>query len=62
MLEKIIGNRGPVASLQAALEEGRLPHSILILGEKGCGTGFAARCLAADLLYPQGGRMAQALV
>jgi len=62
VLEKIIGNRGPVASLQAALEEGRLPHSILILGEKGCGTGFAARCLAADLLYPQGGRMAQALV
>ena len=62
MLEKIIGNRGPVGSLQKALREGRLPHSILLLGEEGCGTGFAARCLAADLLYPQGGRMAQALV
>ena len=33
---------------------GRLPHAVLLVGEPGCGAGFAARCLAADYLYPQG--------
>ena len=62
MLEKIIGNPGPKASLITALQEKKLAHSVLLLGEEGCGTGFAARCLAADFLYPQGGPAAQALV
>ena len=39
----------------AALRTGRLPHAVLLVGEAGCGAGFAARCLAADYLYPQGG-------
>ena len=42
-------------SLSAALRAGRLSHSILLCGEAGAGAGFAARCLAADYLYPQGG-------
>ena len=62
MLKRIIGNEGPKASLSAALREGRLAHSVLLLGEEGCGVGFAARCLAADYLYPQGGPAAEALV
>ena len=31
-------------------------------GEPGCGAGFAARCLAADYLYPAGGPHAEAVL
>lgn len=54
-LELLLGNEGCKESLSAALRAGRLSHSILLCGEKGVGAGFAARCLAADYLYPQGG-------
>lgn len=39
----------------------RLTHSVLLVGEAGLGTGFAARCIAADYLYPAGGAAAEAL-
>ncbi len=52
MLDCIAGNALTVQALQAALHAGRLSHSVLLYGEKGTGTGFAARCLAADYLYP----------
>ena len=55
MLDRLAGNSQLKQTLQAALQGGRLSHSVLLCGEKGAGAGFAARCLAADYLYPQGG-------
>ena len=55
MLEQIIGNQPLRETLGAALAGRRLAHSVLLCGEEGSGTGFAARCLAADYLYPGGG-------
>ena len=37
-------------------------HSVLLVGEEGLGAGFAARCIAADYLYPAGGAPAEALL
>ena len=59
MLHAVRGNERLRAELLAALSEDRLPHSLLLAGEAGCGAGFAARCLAADYLFPQGGPPAQ---
>lgn len=52
MLERLIGNKTVKQGLLAAMQSGRLAHSILFCAEEGCGAGFAARCLAADFLYP----------
>lgn len=46
-----VGNDSTREYLLAALHSERLAHSILFCGEKGCGAGFLARCLAADFLY-----------
>ena len=54
-LDALWGNDMLKQSLSAALAAGRLSHSVLLCGEAGTGAGFAARCLAADYLYPQGG-------
>ena len=62
MLDAFRGNQALKESLQAALRAGRLSHSILLCGEAGCGAGFAARCLAADYLYPEGGAQADAVL
>lgn len=62
MLERIAGNGELKQDLAAALAANRLPHSVLLVGEAGCGTGFAARCLAADYLYPAGGPHAEAVL
>lgn len=62
MLSGLVGNEGLKAELSAALAAGRLPHSLILVGEAGCGAGFAARCLAADLLYPGGGSAAENIV
>ena len=62
MLERLAGNAALKSELGAALRAGRLPHAILLVGEPGCGAGFAARCLAADYLYPQGGAHAEAVL
>lgn len=59
MLQTLRGNRALREELLTALDSGHLPHSILLVGEKGCGTGYAARCLAADYLFPQGGQPAK---
>lgn len=61
-LELLCGNESLKQSLSAALAAGRLAHSVLLCGEAGTGAGFAARCLAADDLYPQGGEGAQAIL
>ena len=57
-LDSLLGNETLKESLSAALAAGRLSHSILLCGEAGTGAGFAARCLAADYLYPNGGASA----
>lgn len=55
MLETLLGNETLKESLLAVLRAGRLSHSVLLCGDAGTGTGYAARCLAADYLYPNGG-------
>lgn len=62
MLQQLLGNEPLKQGLLAALQAGRLSHSVLLCGETGCGAGFAARALAADYLYPQGGPPAEAVM
>ncbi|MDD4850798.1 MAG: hypothetical protein PHO10_08905 [Gemmiger sp.] len=62
MLDRLAGNEALKADLSAALAAGRLAHALLLVGEPGCGAGFAARCLAADYLYPAGGPHAEAVL
>lgn len=62
MLERLEGNEPLKASVRAMLAGRRLTHSVLLVGENGVGKGFAARCIAADYLYPNGGPMAEALL
>ncbi len=62
MLERLTGNDALKRELGTALHSGRLPHAVLLVGEPGCGAGFAARCLAADYLYPAGGPHAEAVL
>ena len=62
MLETLAGNALLKADLQQAVAEKTLSHGILLCGEEGCGCGYAARCLAADYLCPQGGDAARAVM
>ena len=62
MLERIAGNEELKSSIRRMLEGRRLTHSVLLVGEAGLGAGFAARCVAADYLSPQGGAPAEALL
>lgn len=62
MLERIAGNEELKSSIRRMLEGRRLTHSVLLVGEAGLGAGFAARCVAADYLYPQGDAPAEALL
>ena len=60
MLDRMEGNAELKTSVQQMLATRRLTHSVLLVGEAGLGTGFAARCIAADYLYPAGGWPASA--
>ncbi len=62
MLDRLAGNETLKESVGRMLETRRLTHSLLLAGEEGLGKGFAARCIAADYLYPEGGPAAEALV
>ena len=62
MLDRMEGNAELKTSVQQMLATRRLTHSVLLVGEAGLGTGFAARCFAADYLYPAGGAAAEALL
>ena len=55
MLDRMEGNAELKSSVQLMLAARRLTHSVLLVGEEGLGAGFAARCIAADYLYPAGG-------
>lgn len=61
-LDQLLGNTEFKQSIQAALQSGRLPHAVLLSAPDGSGRGFAARCLAADYLYPAGGQGAHAVM
>ena len=58
----IEGNAELKKSVRMMLDSRRMTHSLLLVGEEGLGTGFAARCVAADYLYPNGGAPAEALL
>ncbi len=62
MLDRLAGNDALKQEVGRMLAGRRLSHSLLLVGEKGLGTGFAARCIAADYLYPAGGPAAEALL
>lgn len=55
-LDRLIGSESVCQAIQKALAEGTLSHAVLLTAPDGAGRGFAARCLAADYLYPEGGR------
>ena len=60
--ERLIGNTLLKDAIHRMLAGGRMGHSLLLVGEAGLGAGFAARCIAADILYPQGGPAAEHMV
>ena len=62
MLDRMEGNAELKTSVRQMLASRRLTHSVLLVGEDGLGAGFAARCIAADYLYPAGGAPAEALL
>ena len=62
MLDRMEGNGELKTSIRQMLASRRLTHSVLLVGEQGLGAGFAARCIAADYLYPAGGAPAEAMV
>ena len=62
MIDRIEGNAELKKSVRMMLDSRRMTHSLLLVGEEGLGAGFAARCLAADYLYPQGGPHAEAVL
>lgn len=61
-LDALLGNDALKDTLRSSLAGKRLPHAVLLAGADGCGRGFAARCLAADYLFPMGGPGAQAVM
>ena len=62
MLDRLAGNDALKEEVGRMLAARRLSHSLLLVGEAGLGAGFAARCIAADYLYPSGGPAAEALL
>ena len=62
MIDRLAGNAALKDSVRLMLESRRLTHSVLLVGETGLGAGYAARCVAADYLYPAGGSPAEALL
>lgn len=61
-LNLLLGNQTTKQSIKTALVGKKLPHALLVCAQNGCGRGFAARCIAADYLYPQGGAAAAAVL
>ena len=52
MLARLAGNHALKQDLSAALRSGRLPHSILLVGEPGCGAGLS-RIVAMSFCEPR---------
>ena len=56
MLDRMEGNAELKTSVQQMLATRRLTHSVLLVGEAGLGTGFAARGAAAGRVLPRRGK------
>ena len=56
MIDRLEGNSELKTSVRLMLGGRRMTHSVLLVGEEGLGTGFAARCVAADYLTPTAAR------
>ncbi len=50
IFDSFIGSGEVRSELSAVIKQGTLPHAVLIIGQTGCGTGYFARLLAADLI------------
>ncbi len=61
MLSRFVGNDALKTSVAQMFGNQRMTHSLLLCGEAGVGARFAARLLAAQYLYPQGGAAAEAM-
>ncbi len=61
-LSRLIGNEPFKNAIKSLAGHTRMTHSFLLSGSAGAGVGYAARLLAADILYPKGGEQAEALV
>ena len=48
LIDRLEGNSELKTSVRLMLGGRRMTHSVLLVGEEGLGTGFAARCVAAD--------------
>ena len=55
MIDRLEGNAALKASVRLMLESRRLTHSVLLVGEEGLGTGFAARGRAVGYCCVGGG-------
>lgn len=62
MLGTIIGNSALKKDLIGALSASSLTHAVILCGEEGTGTGYAAACLAADYLYKDDAHSARMLM
>ncbi len=61
-LSGLVGNEPFKNAIKSLAGHTRMTHSFLLSGSAGTGVGYAARLLAADILYPNGGEQAEALV
>ncbi len=61
-LSRLVGNDSLKANVAQMLRNQRMTHSLLLCGEAGVGARFAARLIAAQYLYPDGGAACEALI
>ena len=61
-LDLVCGNEDTIDSLARAMQSKKMAHAVLLCAPDGCGRNFAARCLAADWLFPNGGPGADAVL
>ncbi len=60
-IARLVGNAPLKESARQMLQNQRMTHSLLLCGEAGVGARFAARLIAAQYLYPEGGAASEAL-
>lgn len=61
-IQAFLGNQPVKDALLQALQNGNLPHAVILCAPDGCGRNFLARLLAADYLFPMGGEGAAAVL
>lgn len=61
-LMQLVGNNPFKESVGYMLSRQQMTHSLLLCGEAGVGVRFAARLVAAQYLYPEGGAAADAMI